>query len=98
MSGDRFVIRSYSPVTTVGGGEIIDSLAKKRRKHSMPGEAEKLLRGTGEDRTDVILERAGLSGISSRRLSIRTGLSPGEQEKVLEKLLSEKKGPPDRPG
>jgi len=91
MSGDRFVIRSYSPVTTVGGGEIIDSLAKKRRKHSMPGEAEKLLRGTGEDRTDVILERAGLSGISSRRLSIRTGLSPGEQEKVLEKLLSEKK-------
>ncbi|MBN2538823.1 MAG: selenocysteine-specific translation elongation factor, partial [Deltaproteobacteria bacterium] len=32
MSGDRFVIRSYSPITTVGGGEIIDPLAKKRKK------------------------------------------------------------------
>ncbi|MBW2544581.1 MAG: selenocysteine-specific translation elongation factor [Deltaproteobacteria bacterium] len=90
MSGDRFVIRSYSPITTVGGGEIIDPLAKKRRKHTIPGETEKLNKGTEEDKTDVILERAGLAGISSRGLSIRTGLSPGEQEKILEKMLSKK--------
>ncbi|MBA7565633.1 Selenocysteine-specific elongation factor [subsurface metagenome] len=91
MSGDRFVIRSYSPVTTVGGGEITDPLAKKRRKHSAPGEAERLHRGTGEEKTDIILERAGLDGISSLTLAIRTGFSPGEQEKILEKMLSEKK-------
>ncbi len=90
MSGDRFVIRSYSPVTTVGGGEIVDPLAKKRRKHTMPGEEERLHRGTGEDKTDIILERAGLDGIPSRSLSIRTGISPGEQEKILENMLSKK--------
>ncbi|MBW2558846.1 MAG: selenocysteine-specific translation elongation factor [Deltaproteobacteria bacterium] len=90
MSGDRFVIRSYSPVTTVGGGEIIDPLAKKRRKHTIPGEEERLHRGTGEDKTDIVLERAGLDGIPSRSLSIRTGISPGEQEKILENMLSKK--------
>ncbi|MCK4534036.1 MAG: selenocysteine-specific translation elongation factor [Syntrophobacterales bacterium] len=90
MSGDRFVIRSYSPITTVGGGEIIDPLAKKRRKHTMPGEEERLHRGTGGEKTDIILERAGLDGIPSRSLSIRTGLLPGEQEKILENMLSKK--------
>ena len=91
MSGDRFVIRSYSPITTVGGGEITDPLAKKRRKHSAPGEAEKLHRGTGDEKTDIILERAGLDGLSSLSLAIRTGLPPDEQEKILDKMLSEKK-------
>jgi len=91
MSGDRFVIRSYSPVTTIGGGEITDPLAKKRRKHADPGEAERLHRGTGEEKTEIILERAGLDGISSLSLAIRTGLPPGEQEKILEKMLSGKK-------
>lgn len=92
MSGDRFVIRSYSPVTTIGGGEITDPLAKKRRKHSAPDEEERLHRGgTGEEKTEIILERAGLEGISSLSLAIRTGLPPGEQEKILEKMLSEKK-------
>ena len=91
MSGDRFVIRSYSPITTIGGGEIIDPLARKRRKNSTSGEAERLHRGTGEDKTDTILERAGLEGISGLSLTIRTGLPPSEQGKILEKMLSEKK-------
>ena len=90
MSGDRFVIRSYSPITTIGGGEIIDPLAKKHGKHTIPGEEEKLHRGSGEDKTGIILDRAGLDGISSRSLSIRTGLLPGEQEKILENMLSKK--------
>jgi len=91
MSGDRFVIRSYSPVTTVGGGEITDPLARKRRGHVASGEAEMLHRGTGEEKTGIILKRAGLDGISSLSLAIRTGLSHGEEEKILEKMLSEKK-------
>jgi selenocysteine-specific elongation factor len=91
MSRDRFVIRSYSPITTVGGGEIIDPLAKKRKKQAADGEAEKLHRGTGEEKTDIILEKADLEGIPSLILAIRTGLPPGEQEKILEKMLSEKK-------
>ena len=31
--GDRFVIRAYSPVRTVGGGTVIEPNAQKRRRH-----------------------------------------------------------------
>lgn len=31
--GDRFVIRFYSPVVTVGGGEVLDASPVKRRRH-----------------------------------------------------------------
>jgi selenocysteine-specific elongation factor len=30
--GDRFVIRSYSPMTTIGGGTVIDPAARKHRR------------------------------------------------------------------
>jgi selenocysteine-specific elongation factor len=30
-AGDRFVLRSYSPVTTIGGGRILDPLPPRRR-------------------------------------------------------------------
>jgi selenocysteine-specific elongation factor len=31
--GDRFVVRTYSPMRTVGGGTVLDPLAPARRKH-----------------------------------------------------------------
>ena len=31
--GDRFVIRQYSPSRTIGGGSVIEPVAKKRRRH-----------------------------------------------------------------
>jgi selenocysteine-specific elongation factor len=30
-AGDRFVLRSFSPVTTIGGGEVLDPLPPRRR-------------------------------------------------------------------
>jgi selenocysteine-specific elongation factor len=32
--GDRFVIRSYSPARTIGGGAVIDPKGRKRRRHA----------------------------------------------------------------
>ncbi|HEY2954153.1 MAG TPA: selenocysteine-specific translation elongation factor [Candidatus Eisenbacteria bacterium] len=32
--GDRFVVRSYSPSRTVGGGSVIEPVAAKRRRHA----------------------------------------------------------------
>ncbi|RKO67063.1 selenocysteine-specific translation elongation factor [Desulfofundulus salinus] len=32
VRGDRFVVRSYSPVRTIGGGKIIDPVAPKHRR------------------------------------------------------------------
>ncbi len=32
VAGDRFVLRSYSPITTIGGGQIIDPLPAKHKR------------------------------------------------------------------
>lgn len=32
MSGDRYIIRRFSPLLTIGGGEILDSLPRRRKR------------------------------------------------------------------
>jgi len=32
VARDHFVLRSYSPVTTIGGGQILDPLPKKHKR------------------------------------------------------------------
>jgi len=88
--GDHFVLRSYSPVTTIGGGMILDPLARrwKAREKRKQDEWESLHRGTGLEKTTVILKRAGLSGISRERLAVRTGLPLGEMKRLLDQILS----------
>jgi len=92
VAGDRFVIRSYSPVTTIGGGKILDPLVIKKRQNSkaLLNELELLDRGNERERTGVILERADFDGISDRSLSVRTGITFNWQKKVLEEMFSKK--------
>ncbi len=87
MTADRFVIRSYSPTTTIGGGVILDSLAPKhkRRQELIARDFRILHEGEDRERTAVILQRAGLPGITRRQLAVRTGLS----EEILKKILAD---------
>jgi selenocysteine-specific elongation factor len=91
-AGDRFVIRSYSPISTIGGGEILDPLTRKIKRSSEAGrsELERLRLGTEKEKTDCILERAGLAGISARQLSTRTGIPPKDQDRILSEMLSKR--------
>ena len=90
VAGDRFVVRSYSPVTTVGGGLIIDPLPEKH-KRSAGGVLEEfrlLARGTGAERVAVVMARAGIGGITESRLVVRTGIRRAELRKILEGMFS----------
>ncbi len=49
MTGDRFVVRTYSPMYTVGGGTILDAHPKKRRRFRAEGLQELKLRESGGD-------------------------------------------------
>ena len=66
VAGDRFVVRSYSPVTTIGGGVIVDPLPAKHKRSSagVLQEFQRLAGGGDEERMAVILERAGIGGIT----------------------------------
>ncbi|MCK9274920.1 MAG: selenocysteine-specific translation elongation factor [Syntrophales bacterium] len=92
ISQDRFVLRSYSPVTTIGGGEIIDPVAVKIKKFSDPALLEfmKLHRGSKEEKTKIILDRSGIRGISISRLATRTGIRLSDQNHIIEDMLAKK--------
>ncbi len=72
--GDRFVLRSLSPVTTIGGGEVLDPcpaplppLPQRRLAPSQPA----------ADRLAAWVAEAGLMGLRVSDLSVRLGILPG---------------------
>ena len=91
-AGDRFVIRSYSPVSTIGGGEILDPIAEKYKRHfeQRLTELQTLKSADSLEKTRIIIERVGLRGISARQLSVRTGIPLNKQNKIMEGMFSRK--------
>lgn len=90
MTGDRFVIRSYSPMTTIGGGVILDALPGKHKRNQEQIISDFLTLQEGEDRarTAVILQRAGIAGITIRQLTVRTGCHQEVLKKTLAPMLA----------
>ncbi|MCB9741941.1 MAG: selenocysteine-specific translation elongation factor [Alphaproteobacteria bacterium] len=88
MPGDRFVLRRESPVTTLGGGEVLDPWAPKlrRRDHAL---AESQLRRLAEGERVVYLERAGASGLSRAEFQERVGARPEDAQVLGDQVLSE---------
>ena len=93
VAGDRFVLRSYSPVTTIGGGQIIDPLPLKHKRHNekIIAELNILQSGSLPERISVIMERTGFSGINLRGLTFRLGVNVKKIREALENLFSSKK-------
>ena len=93
VASDRFVLRSYSPVTTIGGGQIIDPLPlkHKRQNEKIIADLNVLQSGTLPERISVIMERTGFTGINLRGLTFRLGISTKKIREALEILFSGKK-------
>jgi selenocysteine-specific elongation factor len=93
VAGDRFVIRSCSPVTTIGGGVIVDPLPAKHKRSSATvlREFGILAGGEDEERMTVILGRAGIGGITENLLVVRTGIRGRELRRRLEGMFSAKR-------
>ncbi|MBU0514531.1 MAG: selenocysteine-specific translation elongation factor [Proteobacteria bacterium] len=88
--GDRFVLRSESPITTIGGGVFLDvapPIHKRRNPDVMAGLER--LRGLEPEFAVVYhLDHAGPVGLGQDDLGRRLGLTPGPLTKVLEPLRS----------
>lgn len=93
VAGDHFVLRSYSPVTTIGGGRIIDPLPKKHKRlnDKIIADLNLLQKGSLPEKIDIILERAGFTGINLQRLAFRLGVKAKKIREALENLFSAKK-------
>jgi selenocysteine-specific elongation factor len=75
LPGDRFIIRSYSPQVTIGGGVIIDSLPEKHRIRDVEARAklEQLAAADLVEQLAVFVEMAGPRGVGEAEISARTG-------------------------
>jgi selenocysteine-specific elongation factor len=81
--GDRAVVRSYSPITTIGGAQVADPWPPGRPRR--PGGLERLL-GSAEDRVLAAIERAGFQGLTVADLPVRLGIPPSHVASVLGRL------------
>jgi selenocysteine-specific elongation factor len=75
--GDRLVIRSYSPVTTIGGGRVLDPSPPPRRAAWPEGLAAE----DGVAHFTAVLERRP-GGISTAELPVLLGRAPAEAAAV----------------
>jgi selenocysteine-specific elongation factor len=88
LPGDRFIIRQFSPVVTIGGGVVLDAAPIPR----MPGQSD-FLRVLDRGNTSAIVKmrvtRRSQEGISLSKLVAETGLSKNVIETQLAPALEQ---------
>ena len=96
--GDRYVIRSYSPVMTIGGGEVLGNQSPRKRKRLTQRDrkynsaiSEILMSGTMEDKVLLYLKESGMSGLTFEDLAVRCGIFGKHLTKALNEPLSAKR-------
>ena len=88
VPGERFILRSYSPQTTIAGGVIIDPAADKHRKRDLPVVRERLadlrdaLNEPGST-VQILIRAAGPAGLSFPNLRARTALKRDVLERAI---------------
>ena len=90
LPGDRFIIRQFSPVVTIGGGVVLDSapIPRMREREAFlttlaAGDPETILRSR--------IEQRGLAGIPISRLISETGWTRKLVEARLGQAVSERR-------
>ena len=81
LPGDRFVVRSYSPIVTIGGGTLldIDPPRFKRRAPALVAHLRLLAEGAPEDVVEEHVRQVGPAGV---RLAVLSGRVPFGPERL----------------
>jgi selenocysteine-specific elongation factor len=88
LPGDRFVVRSYSPIVTIGGGTVLD-IAPPRFKRKGPALAAHLAllaSGAPAEVLEEHLKQAGPAGARASDLRARTPFGPEQLSQLLAEL------------
>jgi selenocysteine-specific elongation factor len=90
LPGDPFVLRTYSPQATLGGGSVLDPSPPRRRRRS--SEAMELLQavesGNDSEKIRLMIRTSLLSGLSLEELMSRTGMSAKKIDAALGAILT----------
>jgi selenocysteine-specific elongation factor len=88
LPGDRFILRQFSPVVTIGGGVVLDALAPRHRQRELPQVREFLQTLEHGSREQVLaaLVRRHPEGMTLPELVARTGWLEHEIRQVASAL------------
>jgi selenocysteine-specific elongation factor len=90
LPGDPFVVRTYSPQATLGGGTVLDPAPPRRRRRSV--EALELLTaaesGSDGEKIRLLVESSLYSGLSLEEMVNRSGMSGKRIDAAVGPLLS----------
>jgi selenocysteine-specific elongation factor len=89
--GDRFIVRNYSPIFTLGGGRVIDPAPYKSRR--LKGDLAQRLRLLAGDDPEALVEQViylqGNRGVKAREGFLRAGFSEKQFGRLIDKLSSQ---------
>ncbi len=90
VRSDRFVIRSYSPVRTIGGGQVLNPIPSKHKaRHAdIISGLNKMLSGDLQEMVSLCITVSGYRGASFADLKIMTNLSDKQLSQILQQQLS----------
>jgi selenocysteine-specific elongation factor len=77
-AGDRFVLRTSSPVRTIGGGLVTDPLPRGARPRPFPH-----AQATSSERLAWLVAETDHLGLSLADLPIRLGVTPAEAQRLV---------------
>lgn len=89
-SGDQYILRSYSPTVTIGGGRLLEA-GVRRRRFAARDLAELALREAGDPR-QLALARivgGGIRPVAVAELTRTLGLEADERDRILASLAAE---------
>ncbi len=84
LPGDRFIVRMFSPVVTIGGGEVLDIHASLRTRRTTAGARLRRLDGVGLPARIAVLVAESRYGLGEEELIARTGVLPAELRAIAE--------------
>jgi selenocysteine-specific elongation factor len=92
LPGDRFIIRQFSPVITIGGGQVLDALEPIRRMKAAERLAfvQKVASATPEEALLARVTRRGAAGLSAAEAIAETGWLRARIEQLAAALNQEK--------
>lgn len=83
MSGDRYIIRRFSPVDTIGGGEVLDPLSYRRSYKEGLDDLQTFETGSPSEKIAVKVKRSGIHGI---KISLIEGWIKAEIPSITESI------------
>jgi selenocysteine-specific elongation factor len=93
LARDRFVLRSYSPVHAIGGGEILNAFPRKKKRFSplVLSEMKTLSSGNLEEITEQFVRMGRFQGVGQGELPFLTNAGKKKLDETIKVLMAQKK-------